>query len=59
MSIERREEVTIVRQTVIDDKVVAATVQKVKRNVVTRKDGLDYVMVDKKHRLLIKGVVLL
>ena len=58
MSSTRREMVTIVKQTVLDGKVVAVTTQAVKRNVLTKQDGLDYVVVDKKHRQLIKGVVL-
>ena len=54
----RRESVTIVRQTVLDNKVVAAQTTKVVRNVYRNSVGEEYIVVDKKKVLLIRGVAL-
>lgn len=58
MSAIRREFVTIVRQTVLDDKVVSAQTCRVKRNVYRDKEGVEYVEVDCERVPLIRGVAL-
>lgn len=56
LKVVRREEVTIVKQTIINGLVVAANIFKRKRNVQQRKDGTEYILEGGKKVELIKGV---
>lgn len=54
-----KEVITVTRQTVLNGTVVAAVSQQLKRNIYTRKDGTQYVILEGQRREVIKGLVLI